>query len=205
MDKLCETINRQCCLHCEMECDGKWLETEIEMYKEDLLKKQSDKITDLEAKLAESENKIYELITKLNMKEYAPAFCSLAGRDCEALGKLDQLKQQLEERFTEKDVEGLIKDREETIKFLKQQLAEKDEEIAKYTNCKMIVVGGRSQGKKHFMEIKIKELQNQIAIDKLEKVIEFMKTRDEWGFFPEQMSIAEYINQQIINLKGEDK
>ena len=53
MDKLCETISRQCCLHCEMECDGKWLETEIEMYKEDLLKKQADKIADLEAKLDE--------------------------------------------------------------------------------------------------------------------------------------------------------
>lgn len=60
MDKLCETINRQCCLHCEMECDGKWLETEIEIYKEDLLKKQADKITDLETKLAEKEPYLYD-------------------------------------------------------------------------------------------------------------------------------------------------
>lgn len=55
------------------------------------------KIADLEAKLTESENKVYELQTKLNLKEHAPAFCSLAGRDCEVLGKVDQLKQQLEE------------------------------------------------------------------------------------------------------------
>lgn len=40
-----------------------------------------------------------------------------------------QIKQQLEESFTEKDVEGLIEDRNKTIKFLQQELAEKDEEI----------------------------------------------------------------------------
>lgn len=39
------------------------------------------------------------------------------------------LEAKLAEMFTEKDVEGLIKDREETIKFLKQQLAEKDLKI----------------------------------------------------------------------------
>ena len=83
MDKLCETINRQCCLHCEMECDGKWLETEIEMYKEDLLKKQSDKISDLEAKLAESEKSVISILENT------------------------QLKQQLEEK--EKEIEELKK------------------------------------------------------------------------------------------------
>lgn len=48
-------------------------------------------IADLEAKLAESERKNFELLTKLNLKEYAPAFCKLAGRDCEWLGKEKQL------------------------------------------------------------------------------------------------------------------
>ena len=38
----------------------------------------------------------------------------------------NQLKQQLAESFTEEDVEGLIEDRNKTIKFLQQQLAEKD-------------------------------------------------------------------------------
>lgn len=45
------------------------------------------------------------------------------------LDRIDQLKQQLVESFTEEDVEGLIEDRDKTIKFLQQQLAEKDEEI----------------------------------------------------------------------------
>ena len=58
------------------------------VYLEDITKvlnKQNQQIADLEAKLAESENKIYELMTKLNMKEYAPVFCRLAGRECEEL------------------------------------------------------------------------------------------------------------------------
>ena len=60
-----------------------------------------DKITDLEAKLAESERKNFELLTKLNLKEYAPAFCTLADRDCEALGQIEELKQQLKEKEKE--------------------------------------------------------------------------------------------------------
>lgn len=40
-----------------------------------------------------------------------------------------QLKQQLAESFTEEDVEGLIEDRNKTIKFLQKELAEKDKEI----------------------------------------------------------------------------
>lgn len=66
-----------------------------------LLNKQDQQIADLEAKLAESERKNFELLTKLNLKEYAPAFCTLADRDCEALGQIEELKQQLEEK--EKD------------------------------------------------------------------------------------------------------
>ena len=57
-----------------------------------------NKISDLEAKLAESEKKNFELIAKLNLKEYAPAFCTLADRDCEALGQIEKLKQQLAEK-----------------------------------------------------------------------------------------------------------
>ena len=50
--------------------------------------------------------------------------------------QIDQLKQQLEESFTEEDVESLIEDREKTIKFLQQQFAEKDEELRKYKSYK---------------------------------------------------------------------
>ena len=43
--------------------------------------------------------------------------------------EIQQLKQQLEESFTEKDVEGLIEDRNKTIKFLQKELAEKQNTI----------------------------------------------------------------------------
>lgn len=56
-----------------------------------------DKIADLEAKLAESEKKNFELVAKLNLKEHKPAFCALADRDCEALGQVEELKQKLAE------------------------------------------------------------------------------------------------------------
>lgn len=43
--------------------------------------------------------------------------------------QIDQLKQQLEESFTEEDVEGLIEDRDKTIKFLQNELTEKQNTI----------------------------------------------------------------------------
>ena len=56
---------------------------------------QDQKISDLETKLAECEKKNFELVAKINLKEHKPAFCTLADRDCEALGQAEKLKQQL--------------------------------------------------------------------------------------------------------------
>ena len=53
-------------------------------------------ISDLEAKLAESEKKNFELIAKLNLKEHRPAFCTLADRECEVLGKLEEKQKEIE-------------------------------------------------------------------------------------------------------------
>ena len=64
----------------------------------ELLEEKDQQISDLEAKFAESERKNFELLTKLNLKEYAPAFCTLADRDCEVLGQIEELKQQLAEK-----------------------------------------------------------------------------------------------------------
>lgn len=76
--------------------DKMWLKLAQDFRDEN--EKLQDKIADLEAKLAESERKNFELLTKLNLKEYAPAFCTLADRDCEALGQIEILKQQLAEK-----------------------------------------------------------------------------------------------------------
>lgn len=75
-----------------------------------------------------------------------------------AKDKIAELEQQLEESFTEEDVEGLIEDREKTIKFLQQQLAEKDTRIAELED-------------KDWYEACIKQLeeQNDRLIDKLKE------------------------------------
>ena len=86
----------------------------------------------------------------------------------------NQLKQQLAESFTEEDVEGLIEDRNKTIKFLQQQLAEKDiriEELegqfAYECECNMQLVDLQKQ---------LEEKQN--TIDEINK--EFVQVVHDW-------------------------
>ena len=81
----------------------------------------------------------------------------------------------------------------------------------------MIVLGGRSQGKKHLMEIKIKELQNQKAIEQLEKAKEKILSYEEiyYQFLEsgakvpvvclENFRVKQTIDNQINELKGEKK
>lgn len=106
-------------------------------------------------------------LSKYEIEKHKPAYCTLAGTECEYLGNVDELKQQLDESFTEEDVEGLIEDRDKTIKFLQQQLAEKDTRIAELED-------------KDWYEACIKQLeeQNNRLIDTLkekDKEIETMK------------------------------
>ena len=82
---------------------------------------------------------------------------------------------------------------------LEAKLAEKDKEIEKYRNANIIVVGGRSQGKKHLMEIKIKEIQNQKAIEQLEKVKKFVN--EIYGEYSASIT-TNFIDNQINELKG---
>ena len=91
--------------------------------------------------------------------------------------EMQKLKQQLAEMTKKYELAscptgGLV----DRVRNLELQLAEKEKEIEKYRNMNMIVVGGRSQDKKHFMQVKIKELQNQKAIEQLEKVKELLNT-----------------------------
>lgn len=78
-----------------------------QMYKATLSLKDSDfsdlvrENVKLKQQLKESEKKNFELIAKLNLKEHRPAFCTLADRECEALGKFEELKQQLDEKDEE--------------------------------------------------------------------------------------------------------
>ena len=118
----------------------------------DVVNKLGKEKTDLEAKLSESEKKNFELIAKLNLKEHRPAFCTLADRECEALGQVEELKQQLSlyeqsnkvlndqlnkstehigelEDYYTGYTEALVTENLE----LKEQLSEKEKEIAYMT------------------------------------------------------------------------
>ena len=139
------------------------------------------------------------------------------------LNEQDQKIKDLEAKLAESEKE---KDYYQDLYFisikgqekLKQQLAEKEKEIEKYRDANMIVLGERIQGKKHLMQIKIKELQNQTAIRELEKVKGFLleKIEEKQSCFDsgnyndfadgvkticELMLIS--IDKQIKELKGE--
>ena len=75
-----------------------------------IIQDQTDLIENLRQQLADTEEQNKRVLEKLELIVRAN----------------QELEQKLAESFTEKDVEGLIKDREETIKFLKQQLAERE-------------------------------------------------------------------------------
>ena len=115
-----------------------------------------------------------------------------------------QLKQQLDESFTEKDVEGLIEDRNKTIKFLQQQIEEKDKEIENFkdfVSCKGCVDVIK----------KSNENQTQLAIQELEKVKKQLRQNititmpiNEIQKFKDYLiSVDDFIDNQIKKLKGE--
>ena len=144
-------------------------------------------VADLEAKLTESERKNFELLTKLNLKEYAPAFCTLADRDCEALGQIEELKQQLEEENQQ----------------LKEQLSKKEETL------KHIMSGEYIPANIAEKTLKLSEQsQKQLAIEELEKLKDFFLEpyKDEemdtdYIITKDAGEIADYILDQIKQLK----
>ena len=187
--------------------------------------KTTEIILDLEAKLAESKSKLRvsnshlassQLEYNKLKKEYDEQEKLLSEKmasNSRLQFDFDQLKQQLAEKEKEikevmGNVVGLAKSREIIALEKVQRFIDDEIEIPNDIGALMLA----DFFNKEIEKIKTSETyvsyeqsQNQTAIDKLEKVIKFMKTKDECGFFPEQMRIAEYINQQISNLKGEDK
>ena len=144
-------------------------------------------IADLEAKLAESEKKNFELIAKLNLKEHRPAFCTLADRDCDALGQVEELKQQLaRSRNAIDDLKNkLNKTREELeiannqilfdnteFEKLNKQLAEKEKMIEDMKHFK-ITIGTMENNQVDISSTTYTDQDKiEFAIEKLEKVKE---------------------------------
>lgn len=77
----------------------------------------------IEEKLKEKDQKIYQLkqqneelmlqLSKYEIEKHKPAYCTLAGTECEYLGNVHELKQQLAEK--DKEINSLIVDYEKRI------------------------------------------------------------------------------------------
>lgn len=170
-------------------------------------------IANLEAKLAESEKNLedaeeHELLID-QFEEETEKLRKQIKQESDARKRFVEEVKNLKQQLAEKDkyIEDLLGQTgvdENTILELKDKLAEKENELEKYKNCKMIVVGGRSQGRKHFMQIKIKELQNQTAIAELEKVKDLLERKiDDGCVYVSVDSLYDLIRLKIKSLKGD--
>ena len=138
-------------------------------------------------------------LSKYEIEKHKPAYCTLAGTECEYLGNVDELKQQLEESFTEEDVESLIEDRDKTIKFMQKELAEKDKEIERLNTIKNNAIECAD-----LFKVALSVRQKDLAIQELEKVKDWLNEPfDEDGCFKNGGDLIDYIDQQIKELKGE--
>jgi len=122
-----------------------------------------------------------ELLRKT--KSYRPTYKQLKE-------KIADLEAKLAESFTEKDVEGLIKDREETIKFLKQQLTEKEKEIKILKNMKA-----------DEMALKVIQKSNQDKISFAVSELERAKIEFETYYADRLNEYPEYLEDRIMQLK----
>ena len=186
----------------------------------EMFEKYETKIADLEAKLAESEKKNFELVAKIKLKEHTPAFCTLADGDCEALGKIAELQKQLAEKdkaienwqtIYESVVQTCHNDKEE-IERLNKKLETQENIITNLVeDNRASQEWYRKQLEEKDKEIEYQEStkilafknQNKKAIEQLEKV------KSAFGLINSKLDKVEtikeyihYIDHQINELKG---
>ena len=185
-----------------------------------IIKDQSKQIADLEAKLAESKKKNFELVAKIKLKEHTPAFCTLADGDCEALGKIAELQKQLAEKdkaienwqtIYESVVQTCHNDKEE-IERLNKKLETQENIITNLVEDnrasqewyrKQLEEKDKEIEYQESMKILAVENQNKKAIEQLEKV------KSAFGLINSKLDKVEtikeyihYIDHQINELKG---
>lgn len=68
-----------------------------------------EKNQQLKEQLEEKDKQIFELMSKLDLKENEPVYCSLADRDCEALGNVKDLEKQFKQSQKQLAIEELEK------------------------------------------------------------------------------------------------
>ena len=180
------------------------------------------KVADLEAKLAESEKKNFELVAKIKLKEHTPAFCTLADRDCEALSKIAELQKQLAEKdkaienwqtIYESVVQTCHNDKEE-IERLNKKLETQENTITNLVEDnrasqewyrKQLAEKEEEIEYQENMKILAVENQNKKAIEQLEKVKGLIAnhTQELWTCENDDIDVVLYeeIDKQIKQLK----
>ena len=124
--------------------------------------------------------------------------------DLEAkLAEYEEIKKKYKTIFLDRFVDAKVEDAKiwkEKYDQLKQQLAEKEKELAYMTKQAKKF---NNEAQKYYEDAYCNGFQNQTAIAELEKVIEFAKTQDEFGFRKSGMEIFMFVDQQIKSLKGD--
>ena len=119
------------------------------------------------------------------------------------LSEYEEVNKKLAEHS--QSVDKALDDSCDVIRNLKMQLAEKEKEIEKLKIIlSMQAVQVPEEQRVNLITANCVQYNpNQTAIEELEKVIEFAKTQDEFGFRKSGMEIFMFIDQQIKSLKGE--
>ena len=144
-------------------------------------------------------------LSKYEIEKHKPAYCTLAGTECEYLGNVDELKQQLAEKDTriaeleDKDwYEACIKQLEEQNNRLIDTLKEKDKEIERLNTIKNNAIECAD-----LFKVALSVRQKDLAIQELEKAKDWLNEPfDEDGCFKNGGDLIDYIDQQIKELKG---
>ena len=102
-------------------------------------------------------------LNRQNVEEHKPVYCTLAGTECEYLGKVEELKQQLAEK--QKTIDEINKEFVQAIHDWKALCAEKDKEIEMLNTTKNNAIECAD-----LFKVALSVRQKQLAIQELEKV-----------------------------------
>ena len=185
---------------------------------EEKLKTQDQQINQLKQQLEE----LMLLLSKYEIEEHKPVYCTLAGTECEYLGKVEELKQQLAEKDNRIEF-----GREEIRKRNKRidEIVERDKKLFDNKNKEIECLNKRIDRYENMFRSRInrtgdmqKDIElyiNQLAIQKLEEVKELLLIEsknnpiiydvndDAVGGALDRDKTFEVIDQQIKELKGE--
>ena len=173
--------------------------------------------------LKQENETLFLQLSKQEIDEHKPVYCTLAGNDCKYLGKIKELKQQLEEKDKQIDIVSRdnnsykynIDEQKRIIYDFAKQLKEKDKEIEELKQQNTLLENENYKLAKELIVKNYKEAQKevsfgiQLAIQELEKTLNFIENVFDKalkncslnnGYYDQ---ILDFIDQQIKELKGE--